>query len=115
MSQNFSLNQGSDIPKYKKKKNNSSKSNKRSDHKHQYITIIMRGLVGWVWGAECQICGRIKLNRFIDKSFIRPQYKDCPYISEKIYYSYEELRKIYPNMKIIESDPWDSFDFFKKI
>ena len=66
----------------------------------------MRGFIGWVWGEECQICGRIKKSsRFIDKSFIRPEYKDCRYISEEIYYSYEELRKIYPNIKIIKSNP----------
>lgn len=66
----------------------------------------MQGFIGWVWGKECQICGRIKKsNRFIDKSFIRPEYKDCSYISEEIYYSYEELRKIYPNIKIIKSNP----------
>lgn len=116
MSQNFSLNLDSDIPKYKKKKNNSSKSNKRSDHKHKYTTIIMRGFVGWIWGKECEICGRVKSNHFMDRDFIKPECKDdsCTgeekyysSISEKNYYSYEELRKIYPNIKIIEKAPWE--------
>lgn len=107
MLQNFSRDLDSDIPKYKKKKKNSSKSNKRSNHKHQYIIVIMQGFVGWIWGEECQICGRIKSNHFIDRDFIRPEYRNYPYISEKTYYSYEELKKIYPDIKIIKSHPWD--------
>ena len=107
MSQNFSLNLDSDIHKYKKKKNNSSKSNKRSDHKHKYETVIMKGLIGWIWCKRCVICGRIGDYRGIDKCFLRPEYRDEHYICEKFYYSCEELQEIYPNIKIFESCPWD--------
>ena len=97
----------SDIPKHRKKKNNSSKSSKRSNHKHQYTTVIMQGLIGWIWGEEYQICGRIKSSHFIDRDFIRPECRNYPYVSEKTYYSYEELKEIYPDIKIIKSHPWD--------
>lgn len=98
-----------DIPKYKKKKNNSSKSSKRSNHKHQYKTIIMRGFMGWIWASECAICGRIKTDHFTDADFIRPEYRDTIGLCSKYFYTYEELKRIYPNIKIIDKSPWETF------
>lgn len=52
------------LPKHKKKKAQTSKSNKRSDHKHQYEKIIIKNW-GWIWGERCVICGRIKTNYLV--------------------------------------------------
>ena len=50
-----------ETPKYKKKKDNGSKSNRRSSHKHDYEEVIVQGwLFGFSWAYRCKICGRIK-------------------------------------------------------
>lgn len=93
---------------YKKKKDQKSKSIKRSDHKHQYEKIIMRSIVGWQWIERCTQCGRLKYNkRFIDKEFIKPEYQSKPYISDKSYWTYAEMVKLFPDIEIIDKAPWE--------
>lgn len=90
---------------HKKKKDQKSKSNKRSNHKHQYEKVIVKGFISWQWAEQCTICGRIKYNcRILDKEFIKPEFRQSAYISQRICYSQEELTQLYPNIKIINAD-----------
>lgn len=97
-----------DIPTYRKKKSQKSKSSKRSNHKHQYNKVIIRSIIGWQWAEECTLCGRLKYNlKLSTKEFQKPEYKDFPYISQKSYYSFEEMLELYPEVKIINKYPWE--------
>lgn len=101
--------QQSEIPKYKKKKNQKSKSSKRSDHKHQYKKIIIRSFIGWQWAKKCEICGRIQFDfTLADKEFRRPETLKLPYVSKQHYYTYEEILERYPDIEVINEDPWES-------
>lgn len=45
--------QENDIPKYRKKKINTSQTKNRSDHKHDYEKIIVESFLnGWQWGNK---------------------------------------------------------------
>ena len=89
-----------EVGKYRKKKSNKSKSSHRSNHKHEYKKVIVE--YGG-WAEKCTICGRIKLNNTfcINKDFIKPQYKNYPYISKDMFYSKEEISEQYPNCEFI--------------
>lgn len=92
-----------DIMRHKKKKDQKSKSNKCSNHKHQYEKIIVKTIAGWNWAMQCVICGRIKEKFSLAcKDFIRPECRHLPYIGDSVCYSYAELIKLYPNVKIIK-------------
>lgn len=55
------MNNYNEIPKYKKKKKQSSDSSKRSDHKHEYERVISGGLsLNCIWMKRCKICGRFQ-------------------------------------------------------
>lgn len=97
-----------DAMRHKKKKDQKSKSSKRSDHKHQYEKIIIRGFIGWQWAERCTICGRIKTKFCVsDREFIKPEYRQLPYVSWQTYYSQEELEELYPDVEIIDASLWD--------
>ena len=60
--------ENNEIPKYKKKKNNSSLSKKRSDHKHDYEKVIIENFLGnYVWEYRSKICGRFKSENFTNR------------------------------------------------
>lgn len=91
-----------EVPKYKKKKENSSKANKRSDHKHEYTDIIQEGwLFGFQWAQRCDICGRIKTKSYgmMHEGLKRDNYEG-KYISKNTYLSLEEIHEKYPDVKI---------------
>lgn len=95
-------------PKYQKKKNQKSKSSKRSNHKHQYEKLIVKGIIGWTWAKQCSICGRISCRLALStREFQKPEYRQLPYISQQSYYTYEELQKLYPNVKILNKTYWE--------
>lgn len=98
-----------EIPKYKKRKNNSSKSSKRSDHKHDYQPVIMKGfIVGWIWADKCRICGRVKAKHFsARKELMKPEFRSRPYYCSDFFYSYEELKELYPDAEIVLETPWE--------
>lgn len=97
-----------DTTPYKKKKDQKSKSNKRSNHKHQYKKIIIKSFIGWQWAEKCEICGRIKYKFTLsDKEFRRPETLGAPYLNRQCYYTYEELLKLFPNYEIINQDMWE--------
>lgn len=93
---------------HKKKKDQKSKSNKRSNHKHQYEKIIIKGFIGWQWAERCTICHRIKCNYHTsDREFIKPDCRQLPYVSRQTYYSYEEMLELYPDIEIINKFAWE--------
>ena len=49
------------VPRHYKKSQTASRSDsgKRSDHKHEYQTIVFEGFLGYRWGKRCRVCGRI--------------------------------------------------------
>jgi len=72
-----------EIPRYRKKKSQASKSSKRADHKHEYVKSITMlhnpynpKLISWHWTTNCKICGR-QSEFEIDPSddFRKPEYK----------------------------------------
>lgn len=97
-----------DITPYKKKKKQKSKSNKRSDHKHNYEKVIMKSVIGWMWARKCKICGRLDYKLAVSaQEFQRPECRQLPYSNRQCYYTYEELKELYPEIKIIEHSPWE--------
>lgn len=69
-----------DIPKYRKKRPQVSKTTKRSDHKHRYEkTITMRshksGSADFYWSTHCSICGRSGNFNIDNDDFRRPEWK----------------------------------------
>lgn len=92
----------SDEMKYRKKKSRSSRSSRRSDHKHDYQKVIIQGICGWTWGKRCSICGRMDntYRPFSNKEFLKPEYKDHPSVSTKCYMTVQELRDKYVGIPI---------------
>lgn len=90
-----------EIPKYKKKKNGKSKSNRRSSHKHEYELIIMPNfLMGYGWCDRCKICGRLREMTYSKSLEGMRRPKSGKYISSADYYTAKELHKMYPNVNI---------------
>lgn len=90
-----------EAPKYKKKKDNKSKSNRRSSHKHEYKDILLEGfLFGFCWTEKCTICGRLKSKPYAasTEGLMRPRTHS--YIGREDYYSAEELHEKYPDIEI---------------
>ena len=52
--------EANEIPKYRKRKKQQSKVEKRSRHKHEYDRIIIGHTGGWGWGKKCSICGKME-------------------------------------------------------
>ena len=55
-----------EVPKYRKKKNNSSKSEKKSNHKHEYKDCLVLGRKNWgnqhyipTLREYCVLCGKL--------------------------------------------------------
>lgn len=67
MNNNKNMQEGYDVPKYKKKRPSSrSKSSKRSDHRHDYSRDVLVKVVSpnfsraiYFVGKQCTICGKI--------------------------------------------------------
>lgn len=92
-----------ETPKYKKKKDNGSKSNRRSSHKHDYEEVIVQGwLFGFSWAYRCKICGRIKSKSYaMSHEGLRkevPTKTGC--ISSRDFLSAEELHEKFPDKDI---------------
>ena len=70
-----------EIPRYKKKKSQASKSSKRANHKHEYVkSITMRRnpyrpeLISWYWTTNCSVCGRQGDFIVNNDDFRKPEY-----------------------------------------
>ena len=105
-----------DIPKYRKKKSQESKSSKRSDHKHKYAKSIRMvygsngKLFNVCWSEHCDICGRRgDSDLFNDRDFKQSEYTKEPY--KRIlghYLSYNDICKKFPDVPIYRNDPDDA-------
>lgn len=90
-----------DIPKHRKKKDNGSKTNRRSSHKHQYQDIIMEGwLYGFCWAERCSICGRLKSKGFSTMTEGLMHKRDTRVISKDSYLTLEEIHEKFPNVDV---------------
>lgn len=96
---------------YRKKSQtaSTSKSGRRSDHKHDYNRVIVKSFLGFQWGRRCSICGRVDesywlhtFQRHLD--FMKPQSKGKPGISASDYLTLEEIHQKYPAVPVIELD-----------
>ncbi len=92
-----------ETPKYRKKKNQTSKSSHRSDHKHDYERVIIEGWVGgFYWTDRCKICGRTKsLSYALAREGLRKP-KTTPYISSKDDYTLEEVHDKFPDKRVFQ-------------
>ena len=95
------INDFADVP-HRKKKQQTSKSSHRSDHKHEYEKIILESFVGWCWGKRCVVCGRVdgKMHLFYNKDFIKPECVGLRYLSKDMFYSVKELKEKYNGVPI---------------
>lgn len=92
-----------DYPAHRKKKaSDTSKAEKRSDHKHEYESCIVRYAVFFHWGKRCRICGRTKGKWGRDTDFLRPESVGKPGIGVNDFLSVRELRQKYPGVGIYE-------------
>lgn len=93
-----------EIPKHRKKSKTAktSRSKKRSDHKHQYQKVILHcGSDSFMWGRQCEICGRVdssyKASNWISNDFkIRGIYTGMSWNE----CCRREIRDYYPHHKI---------------
>ena len=79
----------SEIPKHRKKKQSStSKSGKKSKHKHEYKEVVLIHNDKPHWATVCKICGKIgDLHFFEDEVF--EKYKDLEKIEiESVFQKY---------------------------
>jgi hypothetical protein len=81
-----------DIPKYKKKtKSNCSKSNSKSDHKHQNKDCLLIVENRPYLGSYCTVCGKIRgWNYCLEKC--EGGYRELP--KEEVYSKYKDLEQI---------------------
>lgn len=105
-----------EIGKYRKRKNQKSKSENRSDHKHEYErTILMRvnsvnnHIDGYSWSTHCKICGRLGENNVLDDDdFRKPEWQGkARWWSADMYLPFEEIQKKYPDVPVYRMDPHD--------
>ena len=91
-----------EVPKHKKKKDNGSKTNRRSDHKHEYKNVIKQGwLGGFQWAERCVICGRIKPKSYgMMYEGLKRDNSERKCIGRDTYLSLEEIHEKYPDVKV---------------
>ena len=112
--------------KHKKKKFQGSKSNKRSNHKHDYEKSIK--IIFWdrkapyytpendmfrvYWSSHCRICGKEnpKADFFDDKDFKVSPYDQKPYSGFIGHYmSYDDICEKFPDVPIYRNHPTQWF------
>lgn len=107
-----------EIGKYRKRKNQKSKSEKRSDHKHEYeksiemsVNICDGAIDGFYWSTHCRICGRLgKTDCINDDDFRKPEWKGkSRWWSRDMYISFDEVVEKYPDIPIYRRDQDDWF------
>lgn len=110
-----------EIGKYKKKKSQKSKAEKRSDHKHEYeksiemtVNTVNGAIDGFYWTTHCRVCGRLgKFDYRNNDDFRRPEWKGKHlWWSSDMYITFDEVVTKYPDIPIYRRDP---DDWFKEI
>lgn len=95
--------QNSEIFKYKKRKPQNSKVSKRSDHKHQYEDVIVNLGFAFALKQRCKICGRLNKDKYLTKKYTKILSTGKTFVANSPL-DIEEIKKIYPNIPIIEED-----------
>ena len=96
-----------EIPKYRKKKSNSSKSEKKSDHKHEYAQCVRLSEVDWKdelypYRAEyCGLGGKLKHEhlpicdgKWLNTEETLERYSDLPAFHVKFFADYVDLNEV---------------------
>ena len=105
-----------DIPKYRKKRPQVSKSSKRSNHKHLYEkTITMHlcksGSTNFYWSTHCSICGRSGEFNIDNDDFRKPEWKGRVRVwAQNMCISLDEVIKRYPDIPIYGNVPDKLFE-----
>jgi hypothetical protein len=92
---------------YRKKKDQFSKSNRRSDHKHDYEKIIVPGLFGYMFAQRCTLCGRIKHYSFAQtryKEFLKGNRRNSFGIGGNDIMTPDEIHAAFPGIRIFTYD-----------
>lgn len=116
-----------EVPRYRKKKPQISKSAKRADHKHKYeksILIVSRTrdepvTISVSWAEFCSVCGRFKrrmvgLPHADDEVFVKPEYR-----GRNLWWSYDMYRPVdeiiaeFPDFPVYTNDPDDYFTYIR--
>lgn len=97
----------SEEPKHIRKASSStSRSDRRSDHRHEYEKVILRGIVGYRWRERCRICGKFQLRPHPGsiqwRDFVRPEYRHSTRYSKEIFLSFDEICRKFPGVLIFE-------------
>jgi hypothetical protein len=89
-----------EVAKYKKKKNNSSRSEKKADHRHEYEDCIVSYTYDWAdrhytcRERYCVICGKINEHRKFNESFTDH------YIDSSLNGDESSFREKYPDLPV---------------
>ena len=102
-----------EVARYRKKKPQTSKSEKRSDHKHLYeksITVrysyIDGEITGFNWSTHCSVCGRLGDFNIQDDDFRKPEYVGKARMwCRDMFLSLDEIKKKFPDIPIYRQDP----------
>ena len=99
----------SEEPKHVRKSSSStSRSDKRSDHKHEYEKVIVRFIRGFEWSERCRICRKFapwKTSACISRrDFVRPEFLSRRGFRFKAneYLSLDDIRRKFPDVLIFE-------------
>lgn len=103
-----------DVPKHRKKKSQESKSEKRSDHKHDYVKSIYicfddetTEKVRYAhWAKICSICGRLgHIDMNEDPKLRKAEYRQIhPWIKSHEYLGYEQLIQAFPKVPMYRNN-----------
>ena len=108
--------ESAEIGRYHKKKTQSSKSKKRSDHKHEYtksitmhVSPLDNTIVRYSWSTHCWICGRRGSSQLggIPTEFLRPEYRDQKHLylgHDDVLLPFAEIRRQYPDIPVYKTD-----------
>lgn len=101
-----------EVARYRKKKPQTSKSEKRSDHKHQYeksITVKFsndESVADFFWSTHCSICGRLGDFKIDNDDFRKPEYVGrSRWWCYDMCLSMEEVKKKFPGIPMYRQDP----------
>ena len=98
-----------DVPAYRKKKDSStSKSQNRSDHKHEYESCLVYFLLP-AWGERCKVCGRTHAlspgKQKSMESLLRLESQGKAAVGLMDYLSVAELKTKYSGIRAYEWTP----------
>lgn len=92
-----------DVPAYRKKKRSGvSKSEARSDHKHEYEPCIVKYVL-YNWGERCSVCGRMRFDwSRSKKELMRPESAGRAGIGLNDFLTVREMKEKFPGVRVYE-------------